>query len=201
MEENKYLLLDLNDARSKSLAEVLSSKKCKKIIEYLSETKEASEKDLSDALKMPLNTLEYNLKKLIKAEMVEKNKNFFWSKKGKKIPMYSLSEKSIIIRPKSKKISSKLKTILPVALLSLAGAFLIKTTYPLIKKAKESVKSSSIERASDLVSISQESSVASTVSQTSEQIISTGNLLGASFLLGAIIALTVYIVLTWERAQ
>ena len=115
--EEKYLLLSLEDDRTIELSKILGNKTCKKIIGFLADRNESSEKDIADGLKLPINTIEYNLKKLIKVEIIEKTNNFFWSKKGKKIPMYRVSNKSIIISPR-KKISSKLKTILPVALIS-----------------------------------------------------------------------------------
>ena len=120
------MLIDLNDEKSKKIAHVLGNKTCKKIIEFLAETKEASEKDISDNLNLPINTIEYNLKKLIESDLIEKTKNFFWSKKGKKIMMYRLSNKSIIISPGSKKISSELKSILPTVILSGIGALAIR---------------------------------------------------------------------------
>lgn len=107
--------MGLDDERSKKVAEVLGNKTCKKIIDYLAEIKEASEKDISDALKIPINTVEYNLKKLLDASLVEKTKNFFWSKKGRKIGLYKLARKHIVISPKSTKPSlTVLKTIIPV---------------------------------------------------------------------------------------
>jgi len=125
----KYLLVNLYDKKSKKIAEVLGNKTCKKIIEHLSEIKEASEKDISDALKMRINTIEYNLKKLIFAGFIEKTKNFFWSKKGKKIPMYKLAKKHILISSKTSELSSKLKSILPVAIISGIGALIIGQTF------------------------------------------------------------------------
>ena len=83
----KFMMFSLNEDTRK-LAEILGNKTCKKIIEYLSEQKEASETDIAKALQIPLNTTEYNLKKLIHIGLVEKTQNFFWSVKGKKIPIY-----------------------------------------------------------------------------------------------------------------
>ena len=122
MDEEKFLLLSLDDSRTKKLSEVLSSKTAKKIIDYLAENLEASEKDLSDGLEVPINTIEYNLKKLVESGLVQKRKNFFWSKKGKKIVMYELSNKSIIISPK-KKISKKLLSTLPVVIFGTVLSF------------------------------------------------------------------------------
>ncbi|MBU2612209.1 MAG: helix-turn-helix domain-containing protein [Nanoarchaeota archaeon] len=124
MVNEKFMLVSLDDERAKSLAEVLGNKTCKKIIEHLAENKDASEKDLSVSLKIPLNTIEYNLKKLLKSGFVEKKKNFFWSKKGKKILMYELTNRSIVISPK-KSLGDKVKSILPSLILLFSGTFAI----------------------------------------------------------------------------
>ena len=84
MEQNKYLLISLGDEKAKKLSEVLGNSTCNKILEFLADKSEVSEKDISTALKMPLNTVEYNLKKLLTAELIEKSQKFFWSTKGKK---------------------------------------------------------------------------------------------------------------------
>ena len=124
MSEDRFMLVSLEDSKSKAIAEVIGSKTCKKIINYLAEKKEASQKDLSDALDIPMNTLDYNVKKLLESGFVQKRKNFFWSKKGKKIIMYELSNKSIVFSPK-KVNSEKIKSILPAFILTLAGTFAI----------------------------------------------------------------------------
>ena len=124
--KNLIISLDLNDPRSKKLAEVLGSETCKKIIDYLSEKPEASQKDISENIHAPLNTIDYNLKKLLESGIVEKTKNFFWSIKGKKIPLYRLSNKSILISPKKRELKSKAKSILPVAIISGLLAILLR---------------------------------------------------------------------------
>lgn len=114
----KYLLFSLNDAKAKKLGEAISSSTCKKIVNLLAE-KEASENDLAKELKLPINTIEYNLKKLLDAGVIEKSKNYFWSKKGKKIDMYKVANKLIVIAPKkSSNFYSKLKGIVPVVLIA-----------------------------------------------------------------------------------
>ena len=121
MSDDKFIMFDIDDERSKDLADVLGNKTCKKIIDYLSEVKEASEKDIADALSMPINTVEYNLNKLIKSGLVEKTKNFFWSVKGRKIGMFKLARKHIVISPKSKRVDMKaLRTVLSVILIAAA---------------------------------------------------------------------------------
>ena len=122
MTEENFILVSLDDSKSKEISEILGSKTCKKIINYLSENSEASEKDLSENLKIPINTVEYNLKKLTSSGFVQKRKNFFWSKKGKKIPMYELSNKSVVISHKKPNLE-KVKSIIPAFLLTAVGSF------------------------------------------------------------------------------
>jgi len=118
--DGKFILMGLEDSRAGHIAEVLKNKTCKKVLDFLADRKEASEQDIARGLDLPINTAEYNLKKLIKAGLVEKTKNFFWSVKGKKIPMYKLARKHIIISPSKKPSLSYLKSILPAILIALA---------------------------------------------------------------------------------
>jgi len=120
----KYIMVSMDDERTGKIAEVLGNKTCKKIIDLLSD-RESSEKEIADKLKIPMNTAEYNLKKLLYSGLIEKTKKFFWSAKGKKIVMYKLSNKSIVISPKGK-ISSGIKTILPVAIVSGVLALIVR---------------------------------------------------------------------------
>jgi DNA-binding transcriptional ArsR family regulator len=96
----KYVSIDINDPRSTKIAEALSNPTSKKILNLLAD-KELSASDISNLLKQPLNTITYNLDKLVETGLIEKSKNFFWSAKGKKIPTYTLSNKKIMISPKT----------------------------------------------------------------------------------------------------
>ena len=119
MAEN-YIALDLNDPRTKGIAETISNPTCKKILSLLAE-KDLSESDLSSKLSLPINTVEYNIKKLIQSGLIEKSKGFFWSVKGKKIPTYKISNKKIIISPRT-----SFRGILPAILGSIIVAVGIK---------------------------------------------------------------------------
>ena len=132
MEQNKYLLISLGDEKAKKLSEVLGNSTCNKILEFLADKSEVSEKDISTALKMPLNTVEYNLKKLLTAELIEKSQKFFWSTKGKKIDLYKLSNKSIIISQKGSDFFSKFKFVLPLAVISGFVTYLIRTSHEVV---------------------------------------------------------------------
>jgi len=124
--EEKFIMISMDDEKATKVAEVLSNKTCKKILNLLADQKEVSQTDISQKIKLPISTVEYNIKKLVEAGLIERTTNFFWSVKGKKIPMYKVSNKSIIISPRNSNIASKLKSILPVALISGAGAMAIK---------------------------------------------------------------------------
>ncbi len=117
----KYLMFSLDDERAKDLADVMSNKTSKKIVDYLSE-KDASVSDIAGDLKIPLNTADYNVKKLLKSGLIEKKKEFFWSVKGKKIPVYTVSNKHIVISPKK----SKLNAFIPVLLITGLIGFIIR---------------------------------------------------------------------------
>jgi len=113
-DDKKFIMINIDDERSKKVAEVISNPTCKKILNYIAENKEKSEEDISKELAMPINTVEYNLKKLLESGLIEKSKNFFWSKKGKKINLYKPSNRHIVISPKKKPNIDLLKTIVPV---------------------------------------------------------------------------------------
>ncbi len=125
MTDDKYILMGLDDERAKDMAEVLGNKTCKKIIDFLAETKEASEQDIATALGIPLNTTEYNLNKLKKSGLVVSSKNFFWSRKGRKIEMYQLAKKHIIISPTKKPSMTAIRALLPIFLILIAAILIV----------------------------------------------------------------------------
>jgi DNA-binding transcriptional ArsR family regulator len=137
MKEKNYLLVSLNDSRAKKIAQVIGNESCEKILNYLAINSNSSEKDISDALKIPLNTVEYNIKKLIDAELIEKSKKFFWSLKGRKINLYKVSNKSIIISPRKENNFSKLKLIIPLSLVSGFISLWIRLIHPTINVSNE----------------------------------------------------------------
>jgi len=205
-EENHFMLVSLEDSKSKAISEVLGSKTCKKIIGYLSERKEASQQDLSNALDIPMNTLDYNIKKLLESGFIQKRKNFFWSKKGKKILMYELSNKSIVISPK-KSSSTKFKSILPAFILTAAGTFAV-WTYEKVSYAANYSKGNIIAPA---INYAEESSqdillkgaeVASSTgisSDYSSLAVSAPTLIWPWFLAGALLIILTISIINWKK--
>jgi DNA-binding transcriptional ArsR family regulator len=107
------IVIDIDDPRSGAIAEVMSNKTSKKILSMLAEG-EMSSSELAEKLDLPLNTVTYNVEKLVKAELVEKSSRIFWSSRGRKMEIYRVSNRRIIISPK--KI---VKGILPALLVTL----------------------------------------------------------------------------------
>ncbi|MBU2562222.1 MAG: helix-turn-helix domain-containing protein [Nanoarchaeota archaeon] len=195
--ENKFILMSLDDERSKRISEVLGNKTCKRIIDYLANNKEASAKDISKSLKIPMNTADYNLKKLLASELIQKRKNFFWSVKGKKIVLYELSNKSIVISPKSSSVSRKLKCLVPAFLLTFALTFAI-YTFEKVNQMQKTIPQIVDEVYSSAVSL--ESEVAKVA------VISSGNTIALTttsiwqwFLAGAVFAILIFFTLNWRK--
>lgn len=191
MDENKFMLVSMEDETSKSVAEVLGSKTCKKIINYLSE-KEASQKDLSDALGIPMNTLDYNIKKLLDSGFIQKKKNFFWSKKGKKIIMYELSNKSIIISPK-KSTGEKIKSILPAIILTAVGTFAVGVF------EKINIVSRNLQTPQSSYDVSFGVEMVSKIPETPTMITPQTFPLWGWFLLGSIISILIIAIINWRK--
>lgn len=123
MGKNNFLLVDLNESKTKKLAETITSETSRKILNYLTE-KDDSEQNISLSLGLPISTVHYHLQKLLEAHLV-KVEEFHYSQKGREINHYKLANKYIIIA--SGKISGlreKLRGILPVALI-VAGVGLV----------------------------------------------------------------------------
>ena len=103
MVDETTINISLNDENSKNIIEVLGNETCKKILNLLAE-KEYTETEISEKLNIPLNTVDYNTKKLIKAGLIESSSHW-WSAKGKKMPSYKVANKQIVISPR--KFSSR----------------------------------------------------------------------------------------------
>lgn len=120
--EETFLLVDLKDEKSKEIAQTISNQTSRQILEYLSEFEEATESKLAKKLNIPISTVHYNLKQLHKANLITAA-HFVWSDKGKKMPIYTLAKKLIIIAPKTTHgFKEKLKKIVPTALFAFASA-------------------------------------------------------------------------------
>ncbi len=121
--EEKYILVSLEEDKAKDLANVISNKTSRKILEYLSTKDEVSETDISKELRLPLSTVHYNLQQLKKSNLVEA-KHFIYSEKGKKIGLYRVVKKFIVIAPKYTR-KNLINSVLPLFLISVGIALII----------------------------------------------------------------------------
>lgn len=113
------IVIDLDDPRSDRIADAISNKTSKKILSVLAE-KEMSGSEVASKLGLPINTVTYNLKNLVESGLIEKTNRIFWSSKGKKMEIYKISNKRIVISPKS-----MIKGIIPALVVSLIFAVVI----------------------------------------------------------------------------
>ena len=185
-------MFDINDEKSELMAEVLGNKTCKKILALLAE-KEITETDIARELKIPLNTVDYNVKKLLSAGLVEEAKDFFWSVKGKKIKTFRVANKKIIISPKT-----SFKGILGSVLIGGLVLSVIKIYSNVISAGKSfnniNVETPVFEKAQDLASSVQsvgEERIAETFNVMS---ISVWSSVGIWFLAGALVGLIGFLI-------
>lgn len=207
MSNEKFMILSLDDPKMKNLSDVLGNKTCKKIIDYLADNTEASQKDLSDALDIPMNTMDYSVKKLIFSGLIQKRKNFFWSKKGKKIVMYEISNKSIVISPSRGGIE-RFKKLIPSFMVTLVGSFalfvyqkIMRTSSPLtVDHSQFSQMAMDIEESAvnGLREVSSDF-VAEAVVSHSDLLYSASSPVWVWFLTGGILALFVYSLVNWRK--
>jgi predicted transcriptional regulator len=126
MTSKNFLLVSLEDNQAKELAQIVSNDICRRILDCLA-TKEATETEISKSLNIPLSTVHYNLKQLVKSGIVKAGE-FHYSEKGREVLHYSLANKYIIIAPKStatEGLANKLRRILPaVAIVALTGGII-----------------------------------------------------------------------------
>jgi len=124
MAKESFVLVSLKEDKARKLAKVLHNESCRKILEFLT-SKEATETEIAKKLQIPISTVHYNLTQLFESGLVVVDE-FHYSSKGREVNHYKLANKYIIIAPKSTfGIKEKLKSILPVALLVGASAFVI----------------------------------------------------------------------------
>lgn len=189
--EKKYLLVSLEDEKMSYISEALSNKTSKKILNFLLDKKEASQKDISDSLKLPMNTVDYNVKKLLKSGLIEKAKNFFWSKKGKKIINYKISNTSIIISPNSSRVSSKIKSLIPVVILSGIATLIVK----LITNPKIPEDNLLLQKGTEIAMASADSTINNSTLLT-EPVSA-----GVWFAIGAIFVIIFFLLFNWRKVK
>ena len=125
MTKANFLLVDLNEPKTKKLAETITSETSRKILNHLAET-EDSEANIAKLLNLPISTVHYHLQKLQEANLVVAEE-FHYSQKGREVLHSKLADKYIIITPKVVSgLKEKLKGILPATIATLGISAVIK---------------------------------------------------------------------------
>ena len=182
-------MVSLDEEKSKKLGELLSNTTARKILEYLSDH-EGTAKEISLTLKLPLNTVTYNLKNLQNQDLIEA-KEFMWSPKGREQDIYKVKKKYIVILPGGKDSSLReiLKTILPVAGIGILLATFIEWT----------TKSTSTPLAQRIATESFET-VPSLAASTPE-VVQASSYFGLFFFLGVLFALLFLIIILGRKKK
>ncbi len=157
--QNNFLLISLEEAKVKKIAEAINNPTGRKILDALAK-RDYTETDLSKELSIPISTVHYNLKQLVEANLVVVEE-FHYSQKGKEINHYKLANKYIIIAPKSdnNKFMEALQKILPLTVITLiAGAVL--TIFGLFSGASSFKATNTISQGAALKTMTATSEVA-----------------------------------------
>jgi len=151
-----------------------------------------------------LNTIGYNIDKLMDAGLIEETKGFLWSVKGKRIMKYRVSNKRIIISPKSLS-----KGVIPAVLITALVSLGIKMFYDnrVVQTLADSGKSEVVQSGGGVAS-SAATSVGMEAAKVAVPAVSSANgaiisvaqsNVWAWFFLGALMALLVVLVWNWKR--
>ena len=190
--QSAYIVASLEDKKSKALGNIISNEKTRAILNLLTK-KNATESEIASELGMPLSTVNYNIKSLLKAGMIN-IKGFYYSKKGNKINVYTLAKKLILIAPKGISLArSKIKTILPTVLIAAAVSGIIKLFYSIQSRtyAQATLAEGTREVAEKAVE------TVGAISAAQQILVSTYHAL--FFLFGALFALGIYLLFSWRK--
>lgn len=187
-------MVDLDDPKAKAIAEVIGNKTCKKILDFLAEN-ESTVSEVSLKLKIPINTVDYNIKKLLKAGLIEKS-SFWWSVKGKNMPTYKVSNKQIIISPRKSLVKAFMWVLGITSLSALSVRQIMNRAYSSSRDLMGIARDKALEESSFLmVGLSEETQV---ISSSSNSFFSF--LVGINpwewFLIGAWFAILLFFVIT-----
>jgi len=188
MADETYIVASLEDAKARELGQIISNANARSILSLLAK-KNATQSEIAQELKIPLPTVDYNMKQLMKSNLISV-RGFYYSKKGNKINVYTLAKKFILIAPKGVSISaSKIKSILPAALITIGAAGLIKLFFSRTYMASTSNVMPAAEGA-------KETMIAAAPAQTA---ISLSTPYALFFIAGALAALGLYLLFNWKK--
>jgi len=111
------MIIPLSDDRLRKVARALSNETAVTVLQKLVE-KSMSATELSESLKIPLTTVEYNINALLEAELIKVDRIRF-SRKRRDIKYYAPVKRALIFAPEKteKGVMSFLKKVLPLLII------------------------------------------------------------------------------------
>jgi DNA-binding transcriptional ArsR family regulator len=97
LDEEKLLILPLNDKNSKLISQVISNDTARDILETISDAPRSTT-EIAEKLGIPLTTVQYNLEKLAEAGLVKVARTRY-SRKMKPVKLYAPQRKYVVIAP------------------------------------------------------------------------------------------------------
>ncbi|NQE04746.1 hypothetical protein C5S32_02640 [ANME-1 cluster archaeon GoMg1] len=125
-EDEKLLILPLNDKNSKKITQIISSDTARNILEAVT-SEPLSTSEIAEKLGIPLSTVQYNLDKLNDAGLVKVERTKY-SEKMKEVKIYAPQRKFVVIVPEKtgrKDVIATLKRYLTVIFFAVAGSGMI----------------------------------------------------------------------------
>ena len=125
-EDEKLLILPLNDKNSKKITQIISSDTARNILEAVT-SEPLSTSEIAEKLGIPLSTVQYNLDKLNDAGLVKVERTKY-SEKMKEVKIYAPQRKFVVIVPEKtnrKDVIATLKRYLTVIFFAVAGSGVI----------------------------------------------------------------------------
>ena len=123
VDEEKLLILPLNDASSKKISQIIASDTARAILEVLASAPRSTS-EIAKKLGIPLTTVQYNLEKLCDAGLVKVERTRY-SRKMKPMKLYAPHRKFVVIAPvktDKKDVIAALKRYLTVIAVAAVGS-------------------------------------------------------------------------------
>ncbi len=125
-EDEKLLILPLNDKNSKEISQIISNDTARNILETIA-SEPLSTSEIAEKLSIPLTTVQYNLDKLNNAGLVKVERTKY-SEKMKHVKIYAPQRKFVVIVPEKtnrKEVIAALKRYLTVIFFAVVGSGMI----------------------------------------------------------------------------
>ena len=114
-DDEKLLILPLNDKSSKKISQVISNDTAREILGALTDEPQSTT-DVAEKLGIPLTTAQYNIEKLVDAGLVKVERTK-WSEKFREVKIYAPQKKLVVILPEKtsrEDVVSALRKYLPI---------------------------------------------------------------------------------------